>query len=69
MRVWIDQELCTGDGQCADICPGVFFLHDDGDAYLSYVKEPGTTGLDADRRARAADGLRHGRRAARSRTR
>ncbi len=48
MRVWIDQELCTGDGQCADICPGVFFLHDDGDSYVSYVKEPGTTGLGVD---------------------
>ena len=48
MRVWIDQELCTGDGQCADICPGVFFLHDDGNAYLSYVKEPGTSGFAAD---------------------
>ena len=48
MKVWIDQELCTGDGQCADICPEVFFLHDDGNAYLSYVKESETSGLGSD---------------------
>jgi ferredoxin len=48
MNVWIDQRLCTGDGQCAEICPRVFFLHDDGDAYLSYVKQPGTSGISAD---------------------
>ncbi|MBL6619720.1 MAG: 4Fe-4S binding protein, partial [Ilumatobacteraceae bacterium] len=21
MRVWIDQDLCTGDGLCVDHCP------------------------------------------------
>jgi ferredoxin len=36
MRVWIDQDLCTGDGLCAEIAPDVFFMHDDG---LAYVKE------------------------------
>lgn len=36
MRVWIDQDLCTGDGLCAEICPAVFQMHDDG---LAYVKE------------------------------
>jgi ferredoxin len=35
-RVWIDQDLCTGDGLCAEIAPKVFFMHDDG---LAYVKE------------------------------
>jgi ferredoxin len=35
--VWIDQDLCTGDGLCAEICPRVFEMHDDG---LAYVKEP-----------------------------
>ncbi|NCX05803.1 MAG: ferredoxin, partial [Actinobacteria bacterium] len=24
MRVWIDQDLCTGDGLCVDLCPDVF---------------------------------------------
>lgn len=36
-RVWIDQDLCTGDGLCAEIAPAVFEMHDDG---LAYVKEP-----------------------------
>ena len=39
MKVWIDQDLCTGDGLCEEICPSVFTLLDDG---LAYVKE----GLD-----------------------
>ncbi len=36
MKVWIDQDLCTGDGLCAEIAPEVFVLLDDG---LAYVKE------------------------------
>lgn len=36
MKVWIDQDLCTGDGLCAEICPSIFEMHDDG---LAYVKE------------------------------
>ena len=36
LKVWIDQDLCTGDGLCAEICPSVFDMHDDG---LAYVKE------------------------------
>ena len=36
MKVWIDPDLCTGDGICVEICPKVFFMHDDG---LAYVKE------------------------------
>lgn len=39
MKVWIDQDLCTGDGLCEEICPDVFTLQDDG---LAYVKENGT---------------------------
>lgn len=38
MRVWIDQDLCTGDGLCEEIAPAVFVLLDDG---LSYVQEDG----------------------------
>jgi ferredoxin len=38
MKVWIDQDLCTGDGLCEEICPDVFTLLDDG---LAYVKEDG----------------------------
>ena len=35
-RVWIDQDLCTGDGICVEIAPALFAMHDDG---LAYVKE------------------------------
>ena len=38
MKVWIDQDLCTGDGLCAEICPDVFIIRDDG---LAYVQETG----------------------------
>jgi ferredoxin len=39
-KVWIDQDLCTGDGLCEEIAPAVFTLLDDG---LAYVKEGGKT--------------------------
>jgi ferredoxin len=39
MKVWIDQDLCTGDGLCEEICPEVFVLLDDG---LAYVKAGAT---------------------------
>ena len=52
MKVWIDQDLCTGDGLCEEICPSVFTLLDDG---LAYVKQgeavfnsPGGSGQMAD---------------------
>ena len=46
LRVWIDQDLCTGDGICAEICPPLFFGFDDG---LFYVKEEDDpTGLGPD---------------------
>jgi len=35
-KVWIDQDLCTGDGLCVEIAPDLFEMHDDG---LAYVKE------------------------------
>ena len=34
--VWIDQDLCTGDGICEEIAPDVFAARDDG---LWVVKE------------------------------
>lgn len=37
MKVWIDQDLCTGDGLCEEIAPKVFKLLDDG---LAYVVDP-----------------------------
>jgi ferredoxin len=45
MKVWIDQDLCTGDGLCEEICPSVFTLLDDGLAYVkdgeTVMNEPG----------------------------
>jgi len=40
MNVWIDQDLCTGDGLCTDHCPEVFMLLEDG---ISYVREVGSS--------------------------
>ena len=40
MRVWIDQDLCTGDGLCVDHCPDVFVQLEDG---IAYVAEAGLT--------------------------
>ncbi len=37
-QVWIDQDLCTGDGICEDYCPEVFVILDDG---IAYVHESG----------------------------
>lgn len=36
MKVWIDQDLCTGDGICEEICPSVFIGQPNG---LFYVKD------------------------------
>ena len=36
MRVWVDQEKCTGDGLCVQYAPEVFEFDIDG---LAYVKE------------------------------
>jgi ferredoxin len=36
LRVWIDQDLCTGDGLCVQYAPEVFEFDVDG---LAYVKE------------------------------
>jgi ferredoxin len=42
MKVSIEQEFCTGDGLCEDLCPDVFEMRDDG---LAHVKgEDGTNG-------------------------
>ena len=41
--VWIDQDLCTGDGLCTDHCPDVFVLLEDG---ISYVRDSSSIGND-----------------------
>ena len=54
MKVWIDQDLCTGDGLCEEICPDVFTLLDDG---LAYVKESDKIYATAKGNAQGAEGL------------
>lgn len=48
MRVWIDQDLCTGDGLCVDHCHDVFTLLEDGIAYVvednQVLNDPGSSG-------------------------
>jgi len=48
VRVWIDQDLCTGDGLCVDHAPDVFTLLDDGIAYVveagQVLNDPGGSG-------------------------
>ncbi|HEY5662627.1 MAG TPA: ferredoxin [Ilumatobacter sp.] len=48
MRVWIDQDLCTGDGLCVDHCPDVFVQLEDGIAYVVEdgvaLNDPGSSG-------------------------
>ena len=34
LEVWIDQDLCTGDGICSQYAPDVFELDIDGVAYV-----------------------------------
>jgi ferredoxin len=48
MRVWIDQDLCTGDGLCLDHVPDVFVQLEDGIAYVAEdgvaLNDPGGSG-------------------------
>lgn len=46
LQVWIEQDLCTGDGLCAQYAPDVFELDIDGLAYVKgdagdLLQEPG----------------------------
>ncbi len=58
MRVWIDQDLCTGDGLCTDHCPDVFTQLEDGIAYVSEfgvpLNNPGSGGSLANVPARTS---------------
>ena len=53
MKVWIDQDLCTGDGLCEEIAPDVFTLLADG---LAYVKEGDKIFADANGNPQGAKG-------------
>ncbi|MFI0216470.1 ferredoxin [Streptomyces lydicus] len=39
LEVWIDQDLCTGDGICAQYAPEVFELDIDGLAYVKSTED------------------------------
>ncbi|KUO11044.1 ferredoxin [Streptomyces sp. DSM 15324] len=39
LEVWIDQDLCTGDGICAQYAPEVFELDIDGLAYVKSAQD------------------------------
>jgi ferredoxin len=54
LYVWIDQDLCTGDGLCEEVCPDLFFGADDG---LFYVKEKGEKANALDPRLKMGNGL------------
>jgi ferredoxin len=56
LRVWVDQDLCTGDGLCVQYAPDVFEFDVDG---LAYVKDhDGVLQLTAGARARVPAELR-----------
>ena len=54
MKVWIDQDLCTGDGLCEEIAPDVFVLLDDG---LAYVREGDKIFAESEGNPEGAEGL------------
>ena len=54
VKVWIDQDLCTGDGLCEEIAPEVFTLLDDG---LAYVKEADKIFADVEGNPQGAQGM------------
>jgi len=53
MKVWIDQENCTGDGLCEEISPEVFVLLGDD---LAYVCEGETVFANAKGNPQGAEG-------------
>ena len=59
LQVWVDQDLCTGDGLCVQYAPEVFEFDIDG---LAYVK-----GADGELRHRAGQPGRRARRTCGSR--
>ena len=43
MKVWIDQDCCTGAGLCVDHCPDLFVVLSDG---IGYVHQGGVAITD-----------------------
>ena len=57
MRVWVDQDVCTGDGLCEELAPSVFQLADG----ISFVRDRNgasmMAGGDAEVRDMDVDGV------------
>lgn len=52
--------MCTGDGICAEICPKIFEMHDDGLAYVKqerWVNRFGESGAGSEPALRMSGGL------------
>jgi len=52
--------LCTGDGICAEICPKIFEMHNDGLAYVKqerWVNRFGESGAGSEPALRMSGGL------------
>jgi ferredoxin len=54
MRVWIDQDCCTGAGLCVDHCPELFIVLEDGIGYVHdgprVITDPELPGVQVPRR-------------------
>ena len=57
LQVWVDQDLCTGDGLCVQYAPEVFEFDVDGLAYVKDGERRACCG-DAGARADVPDRLR-----------
>ena len=58
LYVWIDQDLCTGDGLCTYHCPEIFGLLEDGISYvMDSAGRPGNDPGGAASMVPIADGL------------
>lgn len=44
LYTWIDQDICTGDGLCQEVCPELYFGADDGLFYVKDVNEKANLG-------------------------
>ena len=60
IKVWIDQDLCTGDGLCTEIAPAIFEMHDDGLAYVKEANWPTIYGPDGSPKGEPVYQMAHG---------
>lgn len=53
--VWLDQDLCTGDGICFELAPDIFFGHSDGLYYVKEATDKTGLGLDGEPKNKGTD--------------